>query len=215
MKPQRAIFKWIAMAIVLAMFLSFANISPSAFAQEGNPPTAIETPTEIFPEGTFFPTIMPTPTMEESPLPSQLQNEEQPSDSFQSLEQLIAPLNPEWPAVNMSDTEIDSADSSIATDSTGKIHIAWVERETNGTSEIYYTFWDGERLSTPINVSASETFGSTTPQIVADSDGKAHIVGQDQDSNGADHYETLYSSCENIGDETDSDVFLLPCDLEA
>lgn len=38
MKSQRVIFKWIAIVVVLGMFLSFAVRSPSVLAQEESPP---------------------------------------------------------------------------------------------------------------------------------------------------------------------------------
>jgi hypothetical protein len=147
MKSQRTIFKWIGVSVVLAMFLGFAAISPPALAQEEVPPTATETPTEISALGTPFPTIIPTPMMEEE-TPLQLQSQEQLIAPLQSLEQPTSSLNPEWPAFNISDTEIDSTYSSIATDSTGNLHIAWIEQETNGLTDIYYSYWDGEKLST-------------------------------------------------------------------
>jgi hypothetical protein len=54
MKPQRTVFKGIAMAMVFAMFLGFVIVLPSVSAQEETPPTTTETPTEIAPEGTYF-----------------------------------------------------------------------------------------------------------------------------------------------------------------
>lgn len=71
MKSQRDMFKWLAMAVALAVFLAFALVLPSASAQDEIPPTPTETaieptpfpteePTEIPPETTPQPTEMPT-----------------------------------------------------------------------------------------------------------------------------------------------------------
>ncbi len=62
MESKSAVFKWIGILVFLFMSFSSVAVSPSVYAQEGNPPTATETPTEIFPEGTSFPTITPAPT---------------------------------------------------------------------------------------------------------------------------------------------------------
>ena len=78
MKPQRTIFKWIGVSVVLAMFLGFAVVSPPASAQEEVPPTATGTPIEVSTEGTSFPTVTPTPMIEEPLSPLQLQSQEQP-----------------------------------------------------------------------------------------------------------------------------------------
>lgn len=58
MKLQRNTFKWIAMAIALAMFLGFAVALPSASAQEENPltPTPGEQPLQT-PEPLQMPEI--------------------------------------------------------------------------------------------------------------------------------------------------------------
>lgn len=71
MKSQRDMFKWLAMAVALAVFLAFALVLPSASAQDEIPPTPTETAieptpfpteelTEIPPETTPQPTEMPT-----------------------------------------------------------------------------------------------------------------------------------------------------------
>ena len=190
MKSQRTIFKWIAMAIVLAMFLSFANVSPSAFAQDEIPPTATETPTKISPEGTSFPTITPVPTIEESPTSLQPQ----------SMGLLSASSSSEWPEFNISRTDSVSEDPSIATDAMGGLHIVWEELDVSGTTDVRYTFWNGQTLSA-INVSASETFESTRPQIVVDSAARAHIVWEEQDDDYVNDVEIMYSRCEKLGDE--------------
>lgn len=191
MKSQHTIFKWIAIPIVLALFLSSALVSPSVSAQDEVPPTSTETPTEISPEGTPFPTIIATPTIEEplSESPSLLQ--------LQSLDEPVAPLSTDWSTpFNLSVTDTDSIDPSIATDSIGGVHVVWSEQETGGKPDVYYTFWKDQIWSTPINVSASEAFGSTRPQVIADSSGRAHIVWEEQDDDYANDVEIMYSRCE-------------------
>ncbi|MCC7290364.1 hypothetical protein IT417_03900 [bacterium] len=187
-------FKWVAGSVLFFIFLSSTTISPSVYAQEEISPTVTTTPLE----GTIVPTITATPTSEESFMP--LQGEEQPFAMLQSLGK--NGLNPEWPVFNISDSELVSVDSSITVDTTGNIHMVWVERNTDILSDVYYSFWNNaeeeKTLSAPINISASPTFGSTTPQIITDSLGKAHIVWEERDASDVD---IMYSHCENEDNE--------------
>ncbi|MCL4825131.1 MAG: hypothetical protein KJZ57_13030, partial [Anaerolineales bacterium] len=87
MKSQRVMFKWLAMAFALAVLFAFALVSPSASAQEGMPPASTETPTELSPDKTYFPTMVPTPTPEpeEAPLSFSMQGANEP-----------VPLSTDW-----------------------------------------------------------------------------------------------------------------------
>lgn len=61
---QSYFFRWLAVVFASTIFVSFALMSPSASAQEGNPPSVTDTPTEISTEEPgFYPTIVPTPTV--------------------------------------------------------------------------------------------------------------------------------------------------------
>jgi hypothetical protein len=84
------------------------------------------------------------------------------------------------PEFDISRTDFVSANPSITTDVLGGLHIVWTELETSGTTDIHSTFWDGQTYLT-VNVSASETFGSTRPHVIADSLGMAHIVWEEKD----------------------------------
>jgi hypothetical protein len=180
MEPRQIGRKWIAIFLVATIFLGTAISSPSVSAQEGNPPTATEAPIE----GGVFSTVTPIPTATRLLLPV-----EQP----QLMERMNEPLGPSWQEFNISQTESVSDEPSIAVDVAGGLHVVWAELETGGKTDVYYTFWDGQTLS-KTNVSASEAFDSTKPQIVTDSVGMAHIVWQDRD--GTDHYEVFYSRCD-------------------
>lgn len=209
MKLQNNSVKWLGSLVILSAFLSFAVTLPSVSAQEEPPHTPTEfptitptpqveellpTPTEISVESTFFPTITPTTIVEET-----TQESEQPLAPFQSLQPLTFPIESIWPAFNISDTDIVSIDSSVAVDSAGRIHITWVEQDTNGGTEIFYAFWDGERLSRSINVSQSVSFYSVAPQIAVDSTGEAHIVWEEQDDDYSGDAEIIYSNCDANG----------------
>jgi phosphatidylserine/phosphatidylglycerophosphate/cardiolipin synthase-like enzyme len=188
MAPQREMFKWFAMAVILAALLGFALVSPSVSAQEETPPASTETPTEISPEETYFPTMMPTPTPEpeEAPLPFSVQGENEP-----------VPLSTGWSTpLNISVTDANSTKPSIAVDSNGGIHVVWTEIDSGGVAEIYYKHRDGTgNWSTPINVSNSSTFDSNDAQVAADGNGTAHIIWEEQDDDYGWDAEILYSQC--------------------
>ncbi|MBX3035699.1 MAG: right-handed parallel beta-helix repeat-containing protein [Anaerolineales bacterium] len=183
-------YKLIASLVICIILINLLTLSPSVSAQEEIPPTATETPNEIPPEGTPFPTIMPTSAIEE---PS-------PSLQMQNMEGFNIPLETGWQEFNISQTETVSSDPSIATDATGALHIVWSEVQDSGKKDIIYTFWNGKRLF-KINISDSETFDSTKPQIVTDSNGNPHIVWEEQDDDYAGDVEIMYSKCETTGDE--------------
>ncbi|HPP62002.1 MAG TPA: phospholipase D-like domain-containing protein [Anaerolineales bacterium] len=190
MKSQRVMFKWLAMAFALAVLFAFALVSPSASAQEGMPPASTETPTELSPDKTYFPTMVPTPTPEpeEAPLSFSMQGANEP-----------VPLSTDWSTpLNISGTDSNSTKPGIAVDSNGGIHVVWTEIDSGGVTEIYYKYRDGTgSWSTLINVSNSNTFDSNNAQVIADSNGKAHIVWEEQDDDYAWDAEILYSQCAN------------------
>ncbi|KAA0237481.1 MAG: hypothetical protein EDM72_15385 [Chlorobiota bacterium] len=115
------------------------------------------------------------------------------------MQSLNSSANSIWPAFNISDTDIISMDSSVAVDSTGKLHFTWAEQDINGKADIFYAIWDGERLSLSINVSQSTSFNSSTSQIAVDNTGNAHIVWEEQDDDYASDAEIMYSNCNLSG----------------
>lgn len=193
MKSQRNIFKGLAIVVLFTAFISFTLVSPSVSAQEGTPPASTETPTEIPTEdAVYYPTMMPTPIIEpeiivEAPVPF----------SAQSLGAPASSSAPGWSTPqNISTTDSNSTAPSIAVDSYGGTHVAWVEREIGGPGEIYYKYRDVvTNWLTPINVSNSSAFDSNDPQIIVDNSGIAHIVWTEQDDDYGFDTEVLYSQC--------------------
>lgn len=194
MRSNHTVFKWITISVLLSMFFSSIVVSPSVYAQEGDPPTATEIPVETDTDEFSFPTVTPTPMIEEE-MPLEVQRQEPSFSPFQSLEATANILNPQWPAFNISSTEINSIDSSIATDSAGNVHMVWVEKEAIGHAEVYYALWDNEHktLSASKNISVGPSPEASTPQLITDSEGRVHIVWEDVDANDVD---IMYSRCE-------------------
>jgi hypothetical protein len=167
MKPQHNAFGWIGLTFLFTLLMSINFLSHSVSAQESfpltatatptgapvleteEPPIATATPTEIAEDNTFFPTITPTALIEETPPPPQ--EEERQAAPFQALQGESSALESIWPAFNISDTDTSSIDPSIAVDSAGKIHMVWAEAEEGTKWEIYYTYWDGVRLSQSVS----------------------------------------------------------------
>lgn len=65
MKPKNTFFKWIAIPVIFSLFLSSVLVSPSVSAQDEQPPTPTEIPTEEEPVVDDFPEPTPQPTLEE------------------------------------------------------------------------------------------------------------------------------------------------------
>lgn len=188
MKTHRNIIKWIGIAFLFAVFMSFTFFLPLASAQEGGATT----------------TLSETPLPEVTPEPFEVPELEQ-EFGVQGLMSLQpgAELGGDWAAqVNISDTEEESFKPKIAADNSGNIHIVWREL-VSGKQEIFYAWIDvdGTIQSFPVNVSESPSFNSDSPQLVVDSTGIAHIVWQEEDNDHSDDFETQYSNCQVTGDE--------------
>ncbi|MFZ5822426.1 MAG: hypothetical protein ACOYYJ_21250, partial [Chloroflexota bacterium] len=187
MKSHRNMFKWLTLAILLVVFLGFALVSPSASAQEGTHPTSTETPAEIPPDETPLATLTPTsiPESEASPIPFRVQGMDE-----------SAPSSTDWSTpLNISVTDFSSTQPGIVVDSNGGIHIVWSERENGGAGEIYYKYWNGVNWSAYINISNSVTYESLNPQVTVDSNGRAHVVWEEQDDDYSFDVEIQYSQC--------------------
>lgn len=176
MNSQRNAFKWTGMAVLLAVFISFAILLPSVFAQGENPPT---------------------PTSEVTPEPFEVPELEQEN----GVQSLMSPQSSgDWSAsVNLSNTAGESVKPKIAADNVGNLHMIWRETVSGGKQEIFYSWTDGVTQSVPVNVSNSPSLNSDSSQLVVDSTGTARIVWQEEDTTHADDYEIHYSSCNETG----------------
>lgn len=173
--------------IILVMFISFAFLLPSVFAQG---------------QGLSTPTPYGTPPFPEAAPGSLLTPEIPQEKGIQSLGQAQSgtELGGDWAAqVNISDTTEESVSPKIASDNNGILHFVWRETINAGSQEIFYSRIDGLTQSMPVNVSNSSPFNSFSPQVVVDSVGTAHIVWQEEDNDHADDYEVLYSRCDETG----------------
>ena len=182
-------FRWLAVVFVITIFVSFALMSPSASAQEGNPPTLTDTPTEISTEEPgFYPTIVPTPTV-----PLEIVPDDPQPFSAQSLDELAPQSAPGWSLPeNISFSASASIDPNISVAPNGSVHIVWVEVE-GGHSDVVYKYRDESGVwSSVINVSNSGSFNAGTPQIATDSNSAAHIVWSVDDFNNS---EVMYTRC--------------------
>jgi phosphatidylserine/phosphatidylglycerophosphate/cardiolipin synthase-like enzyme len=183
MKSQQAIFRLVALVIILFMLMSLAVVSPSVSAQAEN--TLTPTP--------FEPVLTPEP-------PPVLEIQEE--NGFQVLggmqAQSLLPGEAWSPQTNISNTLEESVKARIATDRNWVQHIVWRE-VVGGKQDIFYSRIDRGIQSTPVNVSNSASFHSDFPQLVVDSTGTAHIVWQEEDNDQADDHEIHYSQCNETG----------------
>ncbi len=182
-------FRWLAVVFIITIFVSFALMSPSASAQEGNPPVPTDTPTEISTEEPgFYPTIVPTPTV-----PLEITPDDAQPFSMQGFEESVPQSATGWSLpenISLSVSASINPDISIAPN--GSVHIVWVEVE-GGHSDVVYKYRDELGVWSPvINASDSGSFNAGTPQIITDSNNTAHIVWSEDDFNNS---EIMYTRC--------------------
>lgn len=187
MKLQHATFKRIAITIAVGAFLALAFALPSVSAQGENPVT----PTPSGPLLTPEPLQAPETQQEFAPQPFEIQPTRPPAEEWSSQ-------------ADISYTTTQSSNPKIASDINGVEHFVWSENISGGKQEIYYSqiYYnlipqnEGVIQSPPVNVSNSSSFSSTSPQIVVDNTGVAHIVWQEEDNDHNDDYEVFYSHCD-------------------
>ena len=77
---------------------------------------------------------------------------------------------------NLSNTSTVSRYPAITADKAGNVHVVWVEETESDGYEgmIYYTMWDGENWTQPVDVYYS--WQLLTPDITVDAQGMIHLV---------------------------------------
>lgn len=84
--------------------------------------------------------------------------------------------------VRLTDGSLRAWSPTIATDSTGNVHILWAQAMLSGGSSgmgdtLYYTRWDGQSWSLPSDVLVSpDQQGAEAPEIAVTPDGMIHAV---------------------------------------
>ena len=84
-----------------------------------------------------------------------------------------------------SEAEARTLQPDLFVDEAGNVAMAWV-REVNGAADVYYSarlLSESGVWLEPVNVSNSGSNLATTPQIVIDSQGQAHVVWAEDFSN--------------------------------
>jgi len=83
-----------------------------------------------------------------------------------------------WSApLNLSDTPpAVSRYPAIAADGMGNVHVTWIEEagDEDGTSMIYYTMWNGDTWTTPVDILGGRYL--LLPSMAVDRDGFIHLV---------------------------------------
>jgi len=106
---------------------------------------------------------------------------------------------------NVSRNSTISANSFIAIDGSGTVHIVWRD-VVNGLEQIFYSYKNiGQGWATPANISNS-TLNASAPQIAVDPAGGLHVVW---DELGTSNQPTMYTN------KTSGGSWVIPIDLSS
>ncbi len=121
----------------------------------------------------------------------------------QFTENASVSLNVRLRRVTHSTTRADQPD--IAIDANGNVHIAYTDEYTTSVRELWYTMLDndGHTLIDDTRLTTDDSYESTRPAILVDSENKVHILWRDQRWDGGQYQEVTYTKLDPYLDDMD------------